>query len=243
MRSGCTAPPRTHMTRSLVVRARRALSTAAVAVTTVTPDCVQTASAAAVSPARLLVMTSVRSAGNPAERTELRTATTSPRYPSASIHTSAATLTTDVLTTAPLPTALESGDALASADILLFIVTPFALHVVRRGNRSERHEECSVENARQKTRSRLLRASHGTQFRRASTRAHPPSHDLVPADQPGHHGLRAAARTPQCRVSHVPTASNQPSVASPVVSPRALPEPMHPDIHSLQCRLRSTANP
>src|SRR6218665_2511104 len=135
MRSRCTAPPRTHMTRSLVVRARRALSTAAVAVTTVTPDCVQTASAAAVSPARLLVMTSVRSAGNPAERTELRTATTSPRDPSA------ATLTTDVLTTAPLPTALESGDALASADILLFIVTPFALHVVRRGNRSERHEE------------------------------------------------------------------------------------------------------
>src|SRR6218665_27501 len=150
MRSGCTAPPRTHMTRSLVVRARRALSTAAVAVTTVTPDCVQTASAAAVSPARLLVMTSVRSAGNPAERTELRTATTSPRYPSPSIHTpappppthlpptppptSAATLTTDVLTPAPLPTALESGDALASADILLFIVTPFALHVVRRGN-------------------------------------------------------------------------------------------------------------
>src|SRR6218665_2679543 len=108
MRSGCTAPPRTHMTRSLVVRARRALSTAAVAVTTVTQDCVQTASAAAGSPARVLVMTGVRSAGNLADRTELRRPTTSPRYPSASIHTPAATLTPDVLTTAPLPTALES---------------------------------------------------------------------------------------------------------------------------------------
>src|SRR6218665_1968500 len=141
MRSGCTAPPRINMVGWLVVRERRALSTAAVAVTTVTPDCVQTASAAAVSPARLLVMTRVCSAGNQAKETELKPATTTPRYPSASIHPSAATLTPDVLTTAPLPTALESGDALASADILLFIVTPFALHVVRRGNRSERHEE------------------------------------------------------------------------------------------------------